>query len=315
MKWNEIKIATTHEAVEAVSYLLMQLDIGGVVIEDPQDEVYNASYEGDWDYIGDTFIPEEERAVIKAYVSDMKASGGVFRFLEEGMKNIGDSGLDVGDFSITITQVDDVDWANEWKRYYKPFKVGQRLVVVPSWETWEPGDGEVLLRLDPSGAFGSGTHETTFTCLEAIGKYLEPDDLVFDIGCGSGILSVAAALLGASQVTGVDFSAVACRTAKENVVANHVEKTVRIIEGNLADDIEGKADLVVANIIADVIIGLSEDVGEYMKDDGLFIASGIIESKHEEVVRALHAHAFEIVETYHKGEWFTLVSRKADPHE
>jgi ribosomal protein L11 methyltransferase len=311
MKWYEIKILTTHEAVEAVSNLLFKYDIGGVVIEDPDDVIYTDSYNGDWDYIDlGKVLPTEKRAVVKGYVSHIDNREQVIEELKNEMKNIAEAGLDIGDYDVHIKETDDADWANEWKKYYKPFRVGESLVIVPTWETFETKVDDVVLTIDPSGAFGSGTHETTFTCMEAIEKYQNPGDIVFDIGCGSGILAVASALLGASEVTGVDFSRTACVTARENVAVNQVEDRVKIVEGNLADDISGKADLFVANIIADVIIELSDYAGDYLKEDGYFIASGIINGKYEAVCEALNKNNFEIVEIVDKGEWHTIISKK-----
>lgn len=164
--------------------------------------------------------------------------------------------------------------------------------------------------MDPSGAFGSGTHETTFTCMEALEKHVESDSLVYDIGCGSGILSIAAAKLGAKKIVGVDYSEVACVTAIENAQMNEVAEKVEIIHGNLTDDVTGKADVLIANIIADVIIELSETIGDYITDEGVFISSGIINIKYPDVVKALENNNFEIVEIINKGEWYTIVSKK-----
>jgi ribosomal protein L11 methyltransferase len=311
VKWFEIKIQTSHEAVEIVAALLLDLDVGGVVIEDPEDEVYDSSYEGDWDYIDEeNFYLKGTVPTVKGYVSHIDDEKVLKKSLHTAMEKIQSSGMDVGSMSIEITQLDDADWANEWKKYYEPFSVGDTLVVVPSWQTYDNVDNRIVLSMDPSGAFGSGTHETTFTCIEAIQKHIKKGDRVFDIGCGSGILSVAAALLGASEVTSVDFSLTACETAKENVRINDVESQVKIIHGNLTDHITGKAQLIVANIIADVIIQLAASIGEYLEVDGLFIASGIIDNKYEEVLAAFEQNNLVLVDEQHKGEWHTLVAEK-----
>ncbi|MBN2261141.1 MAG: 50S ribosomal protein L11 methyltransferase [Clostridiales bacterium] len=311
MVWFELKIFTSHEAVEAVSNMLYQFDIDGLVIEDPDDPVFSSTEDGDWDYIDyDEVMPKESRAVIKGYVNKIDNYEEMINYLTQEMMRIKASGLDIGKFNIEINELDEKDWANEWKKYYKPFLVGKRLFIVPSWEKVQIPDDRVSLLMDPSGAFGSGTHETTFTCMEALEKFIEKDQLVFDIGCGSGILSIAAAKLGAKKVIGVDFSEVACETAIENAKMNGVDNQVQIIHGNLTDDITGKADIVVANIIADVIIEISDSIGDYIVDDGYFISSGIIDFKFEEVINALEINNFEIVETINKGEWYTIVSKK-----
>ncbi len=312
MRWFELKIFTSHQAVDAVANMLYKLDLTGVVIEDPEDSIYLDSANGDWDYIDlEKVLPKNVRPIVKGYVNAVPDYEEMMNFLTDEMMNIKNAGVDIGDYKIKITEIDDQDWANEWKKYYKPFRVGKHIHIVPSWEEYSVDSPEdVVIYNDPSGAFGSGTHETTFTCLEAIEEYMDKGDLVFDIGCGSGILSVAAAKLGARKVQGVDFSEVAVTTSRENAKLNLVEKQVEFIQGNLTDDIKDKADLLVANIIADVIIELSGYVREFILDSGYFIASGIINTKYEAVVEALNANHLEIIKTINKGEWYTIVSKK-----
>lgn len=312
MRWFELKIFTSHKAVDAVANMLYKLDLTGVVIEDPEDSIYLDSENGDWDYIDlDKVLPKNERPIVKGYVNEVPDYEAMMSFLTDEMMNIKNAGVDIGKYEIVITEIDDQDWANEWKKYYKPFRVGKNIHIVPSWEEYVvDSPDEVIIYNDPSGAFGSGTHETTFTCLEAIEEYMDKGDLVFDIGCGSGILSVAAAKLGAKKVQGVDFSEVAIATSRENAKLNHVENQIEFIHGNLTDDIKGKADLLVANIIADVIIDLSQYVREFILDSGYFIASGIINSKYDAVVEALNVNQLEIIKTINKGEWYTIVSKK-----
>jgi|LGVF01.1.fsa_nt_gb ribosomal protein L11 methyltransferase len=311
MRWFEIKIFTSHMAVEAVANMLYQFDINGVVIEDPEDPIYQDTENGDWDYIDiEEVLPKESSPIVKGYVNDIGNYEEMINYLTNEMMRIKESGLDIGEYKIEINEIDDQDWANEWKKYYKPFEVGNKLYIVPTWEDIKAPNGRTCILMDPSGAFGSGTHETTFTCMEAIEKYMKRDSLVYDIGCGSGILGIVAAKSGAKKVIGVDYSDVACVTAVENVKMNEVAEKVEIIHGNLTDDITGKADVLIANIIADVIIELSETISDYIVDDGVFISSGIINTKYPDVVKALEKNDFEIVETMNKGEWYTIVSKK-----
>lgn len=311
MGWFELKIYTTHQAIEAVANMLYKLDINGVIIEDPEDSIYLDSESDDWDYIDfEEVKPIDKRPAVIGYVSKIKGYEDIFNFLTEEMMSIKKSGLDVGVFEIQINEVDNHDWENEWKKYYKPFNVGKSLYVCPSWEKIDRNINKIVISIDPGGAFGSGIHETTSTCMEALEEYLNKGDSVFDIGCGSGILSITAAKLGAIKVTGVDNSAVAIETAKENVKLNKVDDIVDIINGNLTDKIDDKADIVVANIIAEIIISLSEYIGNYIKDDGYFITSGIINGKRQGVVDELEKYNFKILKIVNKGEWNTIVSKK-----
>ena len=311
MRWFELKIFTTHKAVDAVANMFYKLDVDGVVIEDPEDSMFLDSSNDDWDYRDiEELLPEDDRSVVIGYVKQIESYESMMFFLTEEMMLIKNAGIDIGEYEIRIDELEDKDWANEWKKYYKPFAIGKNIHIVPSWEEYKSNKDDVVITIDPSGAFGTGTHETTFTCLEAIEEYIDLGDYVFDIGCGSGILSIAAAKLGASKVKGVDFSEIACKTAIKNVETNEVTDKVEIIHGNLTDYIEGKADILIANIVADIIIELCKDVRDYLNDSGYFITSGIINTKYEEVTQALGLNGFRIIKTIHKGEWYTIVSKQ-----
>ena len=312
MNWYEIRISTSSQAVEAVADMLYSLDISGVIIEDPADPyLYNAN-EGDWDYIDINEIkPKIDMPQVKGYVSYIEDFAKLRSYLEERMEQISQSGLDAGSYSIEIQKMEDTDWENEWKKYYKPFPVGNRLAVKPSWETLPTElEDRIVVEIDPGGAFGSGTHETTYTCMEALEKYMKSGDTVIDVGTGSGILSIVAAKLGAGKISAVDNSFAAYETTLENVRNAGYESIITPIHGNLVDEIDFKADVVVANIIADVIMIISEYIGDYMKEDAFFISSGIINIKKVQVLETLDRFGFEIVEMYEKGEWVTIVSRK-----
>ena len=203
-------------------------------------------------------------------------------------------------------KVNEEDWANNWKKYYKPTKIGKNIIVKPIWEEYE-ANGEMIIELDPGMAFGTGTHETTRMCVEALEENVKGDTTVFDIGTGSGILAIAAAKLGAKKVIGVDLDPVAVDSAKENVSFNDLNN-IEILYGNLMDVVTGKADLVVANIIAEIIVVLAEDVKNFLVPGGLFITSGIIRERRELVETKLKEKGFKIKEVKEQGEWLCIIA-------
>lgn len=313
MKWTEITIKTTTEAVEAVTSILYEAEVGGIVIEDPNDFLFQEKDEKAWDYVDETiFDTGYEGVVIKAYLAEEKNVVAELEMIREKIKRLPEYGLEIGEGSVEISEVDDSDWADSWKKYYKPTKIGERIVIKPTWEEYSKTEGELVIELDPGMAFGTGTHETTSMCIRALEEYVTPDKTVFDIGCGSGILSIVAAKLGAHRVIGGDFDEVAVKVANENVALNGVGATVDIRLGNLLEVVEGSADIVVANIIADVIIMLSKDVPKIIKPGGIFISSGIIHEKLDLVQEALVSNGFDIVKVEKLGEWAAVVSKKGE---
>ncbi|RRG61770.1 50S ribosomal protein L11 methyltransferase [Clostridioides difficile] len=309
--WIEVTIKTTTEAVEPITNILYEQGAGGAVIEDPKDFLFQKKNELDWDYVEEEVFKknEEDDVLIKTYVSEEKNVMKFVEIIKQKVLGLKDFGIDIGEGSVSLDQVNEADWANAWKAYYKPTKVGQRVVVKPTWEDYAMQDGDLIIELDPGMAFGTGTHETTSMCIRELEKYVNKDSKVFDIGCGSGILAIAAAKLGAKEVVAVDLDEVAVKVAKENVLENKVEKSVSVMHGNLTDVIKDKADVIVANIIADIIKILAKDVQNFMKEDAIFISSGIILDKVEEVKESLIENGFEIVEVQKLGEWSAIVSK------
>ncbi len=313
MKWIEITVKTTTEAVEAVTNVLYESGVGGVVIEDPSDFLFQKKDDTAWDYIEENvFDTGYEGVMIKAYLSEEKNVVAEVEMIREKIKVLPSYGIEVGEGSVQITQVDEEDWANSWKQYYKPTKVGEKIVVKPTWEAYDPKKEDLVIELDPGMAFGTGTHETTSMCIRELENRVNDNSTIFDIGCGSGILSIAAAKLGASKVIGVDLDPVAVKVSKENVALNKVDTTVEVRYGNLMEVVTEKADIVVANIIADIIIFLSENVGNFLVEEGIFISSGIILDKIEAVKAALSKNKFEILEVKTMGEWAVIVSKKGE---
>ncbi|PRR77247.1 Ribosomal protein L11 methyltransferase [Clostridium liquoris] len=306
--WLEVTIVTSSEAVEAVSAILYNVGVKGVSIEDPEDIEFKKKHPGDWDYFDETLLQVKEGAVLKGYFKEDDKFEEYFKYIKESVENLDKFGLDKGKGLVTVAKVNEQDWENNWKKYYKPTKIGEKIVVRPIWEPYEKGEEEIVINLDPGMAFGTGTHETTRMCVQALEKYVTPDSTVFDIGTGSGILAIAAAKLKAKKVIGVDLDPVAVTSAKENIELNNLNN-IEILHGNLMEVVVGRANIVVANIIADTIILLAEDVKNFIEKEGYFISSGIIKDRKDDVIKKLEQCGFQIVEVDTDGEWVCIVSK------
>lgn len=309
MKWAEISITTTHEATEAVADIFHDLGASGVVIEDP--ELIN-SYRrsGTWDYCE---LPEQEdveTVVVKAYLPVDEELDDKLRLFEGRVNELSRHNLDKGQGVIAYKEIQEEDWASSWKEFFHPVKVGERIVIKPSWEEYQPLPEEIVVELDPGMAFGTGTHHTTMLCCRALEEVVLPDSVVFDVGTGSGILAVAAAKLGARAVCAVDLDGVAVRVARENAAINHVEDKVSVREGDLLTGFTGQANVVVANIIADVIIRLLPDVPARLLPGGVFVGSGIIAERLADVTEAVLAQGLTVEKVREEGGWVAIVARK-----
>ena len=292
MKWTEITIKTTTEAVEAVTNILYEQNVGGVSIEDPKDFKFQKKNEYDWDFVEEEiFNSGYYGVIIKTYITEERDVTEDINLIKEKIDGLKEFGIDVGDAIVEISQV------------------GEKVVVKPTWEEYEAKEGDLIIELDPGMAFGTGTHETTSMCIQQLEKYVKQDSKVFDIGCGSGILAIAAAKLGANDVLAVDLDEVAVKVSKENIELNKVEDKVKALHGNLMEVVSDKADIVVANIIADIIKILAKDIKNFMKDDAVFISSGIIHAKVDEVKASLEENGLEIIEVQSLGEWNAIVSK------
>jgi len=307
MKWLEIKVTTTTEASDAVSDVLTDLGASGVAIQDPNDIRMEIERPGSLDYANDEFLESlGSSTLIRAYFQEGWDRGELISQINERLDNIARF-LDVGDRRIEFSEVDDEDWSTAWKKYYKPFHIAEDIVVKPTWEPYDLKPGEILIELDPGMAFGTGTHETTSMCAKALRKYVKSGDTVMDVGCGSGILSVIAAKLGASSVVALDIDEVAARVARENCAVNEVQPLVRVERAILSEMKREKYDLVVANIIADVIVDISSLMPYYVKTGGIVATSGIIRERKAEVVEAYRRNGFECIETSEMGEWVAII--------
>lgn len=311
MNWTEVTVKTTTEAVEAISNILLEERCGGVMIEDPKDFLFQKKNELDWDYVEEKLFNKstQDGVLIKTYIPEERNVLELVETIKAKISLLPSFGLDIGEGTVSLSNVNESDWANEWKKYYKPTKIGQQIVVKPTWEDYKEQEGDLIIELDPGMAFGTGTHETTTMCIRELEKYVDSTKRVFDIGCGSGILAITAAKLGAKEVVAGDLDEVAVRVSKENCQLNNVLEKVIVKYGSLFEVVEGKADVIVANIIADIIKMLANDVSEFLNEDGIFISSGIIHAKTDEVVESLEKNGFVIVDIVKLGEWSAIVSK------
>lgn len=308
MKWIEVQIKTTTQAVDSISHIMYEIGIIGLVIEDPND-VSILEAESKLDYIDSNKLDYEfEGVIMKGYLEEGVDVQDKVRLIEEYIANMPDS-IDTGLAEITHSEVEEQDWSETWRKYYKPQKVGERVVIRPSWEEYQKQENEVVVELDPGTAFGTGTHETTIMCIRELEKYVHNFDTVYDVGCGTGILGIVAAKLGALNVSCIDLDEEAVKVSKENIKKNGVSSVVVAKHGNLLDVVDGRANVVVANILADIIKILAKDIAQFIEEDGVFISSGIILDKIEEVKEALINENFEIVEVIELGEWACIVAK------
>ena len=307
--WIEVRVITKSEALEPVSGIFYSLDCKGVAIEDPEDILGREQGPLTWDFADINVLEHKGKvAVVKAYFAEEDNIEEILGYVNEKLVELKEMGIDLGEAKVEHEKMYEEDWANTWKQYYKPSKVGEKIVVKPIWEEYEEKEGELVVNLDPGMAFGTGTHETTRMCIQALEKYVKEESTVFDVGCGSGILAIAAAKLGAKLAVGVDLDPVAVESSIENVGYNNLNN-IEILHGNLVEVIDGKADIVVANILAEIICILTDDVKRVMKDGGVFITSGIIHDRVDMVCEKLEVTGFEVIEKKRDGEWNCIVAK------
>ena len=307
--WIEVRVITKSEALEPVSGIFYSLDCKGVAIEDPEDILGREQGPLTWDFADINVLEHKGKvAVVKAYFAEEDNIEEILGYVNEKLVELKEMGIDLGEAKVEHEKMYEEDWANTWKQYYKPSKVGEKIVVKPIWEEYEQKEGELVVNLDPGMAFGTGTHETTRMCIQALEKYVKEESTVFDVGCGSGILAIAAAKLGAKLAVGVDLDPVAVESSIENVGYNNLNN-IEILHGNLVEVIDGKSDIVVANILAEIICILTDEVKRVMKDGGVFITSGIIHDRVDMVCEKLEATGFEVIEKNRDGEWNCIVAK------
>ena len=313
MNWIEITVHTTTEGADIASQALIDAGSTGVSIEDKNDFDENQRAPGQWDLIDEqVLVNMPDDVLVHGYFGDDERIRDTVSQLEAHMRAVRDMELpfDVGALKLDIKTVHDEDWSENWKKYYKPFRAGRHLVVKPSWESYEPAEGDRVIEIDPGMAFGTGTHETTGMCVELVEKYVRSGDRVIDVGTGTGILAIAARLSGAGETFATDIDHVAVRVADENCRRNGQQVTVR--QGDLLSAVDEGAqfDVAIANIIADVVIALAGQIGAVLRPRGTFICSDIIREREGDVAEALEREGYEICEVRRRGEWVAICSKR-----
>lgn len=313
MKWSELSIHTTNEAIESVSNILHEAGASGVVIEDSEDLLKEREDEfGEiWSLSPNDF--PKDGVILKAYLPLNSFLGETVEAVKLAVNNLVEFGINIGSNVVTISEVDEEEWATAWKKYYHPVKISQRFTIVPTWEIYKPVySDELIIELDPGMAFGTGTHPTTVMSLQALEKTVKEGQRVIDIGTGSGVLAIGAALLGAKEVHALDLDDIAVKAASMNVELNKVQDIVTVAGGNLVDTIEEPGDVVVANILAEIIISFTDDAFTVVRPGGIYITSGIIAAKKNDVRQALERSGFVIEEVMMMEDWVTIISKKPE---
>jgi ribosomal protein L11 methyltransferase len=311
LKWSEISIHTTNDAVEPISNILHEAGASGVVIEDPFELVKERE-----DQFGEIYQlnPQdypEEGVIVKAYLPVNSFLGETVDEIKEAVNNLIVFNIDIGKNSVSVSEVNEEEWATAWKKYYHPVKISERFTVVPTWEEYTPvSSDELIIELDPGMAFGTGTHPTTVMSIQGLERIVKKDDVVIDVGTGSGVLSIAAAMLGAEKVTALDLDEVAVQSAKINIKLNKVHPVVHVFQNNLLEGIQEKADVIVANILAEVIVRFTDAAAQCLKPGGYFITAGIIQQKKDEVKESIEAAGFQIEETVQMEDWVSFIAKR-----
>lgn len=311
MNWTEVCLHTTNEALEAISNILSEVGVNGISVEDPLDlEQKETNLFGEIYDINMDKYPTEG-IYIKAYLptdNSLDAKVEEIRIAIEDLKKID---IDIGKNTIALKEVVEEDWATAWKKYYKPVKITNKMTIVPTWEDYTPNTtDELVIELDPGMAFGTGTHPTTLLSIQALEKYIVKDDVVIDVGCGSGVLSIAAGLLQAQKVYAFDLDPVAVKSTILNVELNKLSRSITTKQNDLLKGVKCKSDLIVSNILAEIIVKFVNDAWINLKEEGLFITSGIIKKNEQMVIDELIKTGFKVVEVNEMNDWICIVARK-----
>lgn len=311
VKWTEISLLTTNEAVEAVSNVFHEAGASGVVIEDSTEiEKVRVDQFGEIYELNPNDYPEYG-VVVKAYLPASSFLAETVEEIKLAVANLKNFDINIGDQVLQTALVDEEDWATAWKQYYHPVKISERFTILPTWEDYTPvSTDELIIELDPGMAFGTGTHPTTVMCLQALENVVKSGDTVVDVGTGSGVLSIGAALLGASKVLALDLDEVAVKSAQENIVLNKVDHVVEVTHGNLLDSVSDTSDVVVGNLLAEIITSFTDDAFKIVKPGGKYITSGIIGFKKDEVKQALEKSGFVIEEVLMMEDWVAIIAAR-----
>ena len=306
MEWTDISITVKKADADTAEAIATMIANGGIYIEDYSDLEEQVQAIAHIDLIEQELLEKDrDTVIVHMYLSPEEHPAEILAMFQEKLEASGIA------YTLSTSGVEQEDWQNGWKKYYHSMEIGRRLAVVPSWETYENTDGRAVLKLDPGMAFGTGTHETTNLCLEALDEFVKGGERLLDIGTGSGILAIAALLLGAKSAEGVDIDPMCVRTAGENARLNGVQDQFQVLVGDLSDQAEGRYDIITANIVAAAILSLAPDLPALMGPDTLFIASGIIDQKKDEVIAGLQKVGLQVVDVREKRGWECILARKA----
>lgn len=309
MKWCEVSIQTTHEATELISEIFTDLGASGVVIEDPE-LINDYITSGKWDYTDIPIATETEVVTVKAYLPVNGELEGRLQTFSNEVRLLEERGVSTVPGIIATNELEDEDWSDTWKKYFHTEKPGERIVIKPTWEEYTPKDDEIVVELDPGAAFGTGTHATTSMCIKELEQLVQPGMKVFDIGTGSGILSIIAAKLGAASIRAVDYDDSVLKIVQENIEQNQVADKISVGQSDLMKNVQGKAHLVIANIIADIIIRLFDQLDDHLEEDGTLLTSGIIEDRIDDVINAATAHGYGVVKRNESKGWACITFKK-----
>ena len=316
MKWNKFRIKTTTEAEDVICSSLMEIGIQGVEIE---DKIPLSAQDKEQMFVDilPEFGEDDGTAYISFYLEEKEDKEAILSAVREELAQIG-AYMDVGAAEIEESQTEDLDWINNWKKYFHQFTIDD-VLIIPSWEEVTPADEDkMIIHIDPGTAFGTGMHETTQLCIRQLKKYVTDETVILDVGCGSGILGMLALKFGAKYAVGTDLDPCAITATHENMEANAIgRQQYEVMSGNIIDDEAvqkkagyGRFDIVAANILADVLVPLTPVIREHLKTGGIYITSGIIDDKEEKVVEAVKAAGLEVLEVNYQGEWVSVIARK-----
>lgn len=311
LKWSELCIHTTNEAIEPISNILHEAGASGVVIEDSEELDKDRSTDlGEMYELNPEDFPEEG-VLLKAYLPVNSFLGETVDQIKQAINNLLLYDIDLGLNHITVSEVNEEEWATAWKKYYKPVKISEKITITPTWEDYTPvSSDELIIELDPGMAFGTGTHPTTVLSIQALEQYIQKGQTAIDVGTGSGVLSIAAALLGAERVYAYDLDDTAVKVSKINTKVNKVDDQIQVKQNNLLNNVDHEPDIIVANILAEIIMRFEKDAYRLLKPGGIFITSGIIQAKKGQVKQALVDAGFTIVEVNQMEDWICIIAKK-----